>query len=52
MYTQLFGQYLLNNKIVSSDDLHKAFARMSQTRVKLGALAIDAVGFIATASER
>ena len=45
MYTQLFGQYLLNKGYVSAEKLRDAMQKSSQTRVRLGALAIDA-GFM------
>ena len=42
MYTQLFGHYLLNNKIIDVDELHAALTAMSRIKPKLGAIAIDA----------
>lgn len=42
MYTQFFGHYLLNQKIVSPKQLEAALAQKNTTRAKLGALAIDA----------
>lgn len=41
MFTQLFGHYLLNKKIINADQLRKALEEKNNTRVKLGALAID-----------
>ena len=41
MYTQLFGHYLLNNGIVSADELHAALTAMMRIKAKLGAAAID-----------
>lgn len=42
MFTQLFGHYLLNKNYINTDQLRKALEAKSETRVKLGALAIDA----------
>lgn len=42
MFTQFFGSYLLNNKIVSNEQLIEALEISKQTRVKLGVLAINA----------
>ncbi|MBP1925348.1 CheY-specific phosphatase CheX [Sedimentibacter acidaminivorans] len=42
MFTQFFGSYLLNNKIVSDEQLIEALEISKQTRVKLGVLAINA----------
>ncbi len=42
MFTQLFGHYLLNKKYITTEQLQKALEAKSETRVKLGALAIDA----------
>lgn len=42
MFTQLFGHYLLNKKYITTEQLRKALEAKSETRVKLGALAIDA----------
>ena len=42
MYTQLFGGYLLNHGILSTDQLALAMEKAKQTRVKLGVLAINA----------
>lgn len=41
MYTQLFGHYLLTNKIIDADELHAALTAVSRIKVKLGAIAID-----------
>ncbi len=42
MFTQLFGHYLLNKEYITTEQLQKALEAKSETRVKLGALAIDA----------
>ncbi len=42
MFTQLFGHYLLNNNVITSEQLGKALEVKSNTSAKLGALAIDA----------
>lgn len=42
MFTQFFGSYLLNKKIVSADNLKAAMEKKDSTRVKLGVLAINA----------
>lgn len=42
MFTQLFGHYLLNKKYITAEQLRKALEAKNETRVKLGALAIDA----------
>lgn len=42
MFTQLFGHYLLNKKYITTEQLRKALELKNETRVKLGALAIDA----------
>ena len=42
MFTQLFGHYLLNNHIITAEQLRKALEAKNNTRAKLGALAIDA----------
>ncbi|MBQ9382792.1 MAG: chemotaxis protein CheX [Ruminiclostridium sp.] len=42
MYTQLFGHYLLNNKIIDADELSAALTAMTRIKPKLGAIAIDA----------
>ncbi|MFA9422512.1 MAG: chemotaxis protein CheX [Sedimentibacter sp.] len=42
MFTQFFGSYLLNNKIVSSEHLREALEIGKSTHVKLGVLAINA----------
>lgn len=42
MFTQLFGHYLLNKNYITTEQLRKALEAKSETRVKLGALAIDA----------
>lgn len=42
MFTQLFGHYLLNKNYITTEQLRKALEEKNNTRVKLGALAIDA----------
>lgn len=42
MFAQFFGSYLLNNGIVSTDDLAQAFEDKKHTRMRLGVLAINA----------
>lgn len=42
MFTQFFGNYLLNKGLVSSSQLADALAVQKQTRLKLGVLAINA----------
>ncbi|MBP0954266.1 MAG: chemotaxis protein CheX [Oscillospiraceae bacterium] len=42
MFSQFFGNYLLNHGLVTTDQLSDALARQSQTRAKLGVLAINA----------
>lgn len=42
MFTQLFGSYLLGNRLVSHEQLTKALEMHNKTRVKLGVLAINA----------
>ena len=42
MFSQFFGHYLLNNSIVTSAQLNEAMVKKSETRVKLGVLAINA----------
>ena len=42
MFTQFFGSYLLNHKIISADNLKVAMEKKDSTRVKLGVLAINA----------
>ncbi|MBQ8902876.1 MAG: chemotaxis protein CheX [Oscillospiraceae bacterium] len=42
MFTQLFGHYLLNKNYINAEQLQKALEAKNETRVKLGALAIDA----------
>nr|WP_312576207.1 chemotaxis protein CheX [Sedimentibacter sp.] len=42
MFTQFFGSYLLNNRIVSNENLKEALETSKNTRVKLGILAINA----------
>ncbi len=42
MFTQFFGNYLLNNSYVSAEQLVEGIQVKSKTRLKLGVLAIDA----------
>lgn len=42
MYTQFFGNYLLSNDLISQEQLFAAIQKQSQTRMKLGTLAIHA----------
>lgn len=42
MFTQFFGNYLLNKGLVSPDCLADALAKQKDTRLKLGVLAINA----------
>lgn len=42
MYSQFFGNYLLNNKLVTAKQLAEAMEIKSETRMKLGVLAINA----------
>ena len=40
MYAQFFGSYLLNNKIVTPDQLSEAISKLKESRMKLGTLAM------------
>ena len=42
MFTQFFGNYLLNNRLVEPAQLAEALSALKTTRVKLGVLAINA----------
>ncbi len=42
MFTQFFGNYLLNKQLVSPEHLCEAMQQLSTTRLKLGVLAINA----------
>ena len=42
MFTQFFGNYLLNKGLVSASQLSDALSVQKQTRLKLGVLAINA----------
>ena len=42
MFSQFFGHYLLNNRLITSGQLNDALEKKSETRVKLGVLAINA----------
>jgi hypothetical protein len=49
MFTQYFGQYLLNKKYLTLEQLHDGLEYQKETRLKLGVLAVNA-GYI-TANE-
>ena len=40
MFTQFFGQFLLNQSLVTSDELQTVFQNVKETRLKLGTIAI------------
>lgn len=42
MFTQFFGNYLLNRGLVSPEKLSDALGRLSETKLRLGVLAINA----------
>ncbi len=42
MYTQFFGNFLLNNKIVNPDQLLELMAQQNKSHIKVGTLAIHA----------
>lgn len=42
MFSAFFGHYLLNEKIITPDQLEKALAHMTDVHLKLGTLAINA----------
>ncbi|MBE6901294.1 MAG: hypothetical protein E7478_02360, partial [Ruminococcaceae bacterium] len=42
MFTQLFGHFLLNNNIITAEQLRAALEVKNNTHAKLGAMAIDA----------
>ena len=48
MYAQFFGNYLLNRKAVTPEQLAKAIANSSNTHIKLGTLAMHK-GFMTAA---
>ena len=48
MFSQFFGHYLLNNSVITNVQLNEALVKKSETRVKLGVLAINA-GFMTAA---
>lgn len=52
MFTLFFGNYLLNQKLVTPDQLVEAFIQKKQTRMKLGVLAINAGYMTASQVER
>jgi hypothetical protein len=41
MFTQFFGQFLLNNDLVSAEELNIVFQNIKSTRLRLGMIAID-----------
>lgn len=41
MFTQFFGNYLINENIITTEQLIEALAKKNDTRVKLGTLAIN-----------
>jgi hypothetical protein len=41
MFTQFFGQFLLNNELITSEELKNVFKNMKNTRLKLGMIAIN-----------
>ena len=45
MFTQFFGNYLLNSGLVSPEKLSDALGRLSETKLRLGVLAINAGQF-------
>ena len=51
MFSAFFGNYLLNENIVTRKQLDKALAHQDRTRLKLGTLAIDAGYMTATEVE-
>lgn len=42
MFTQFFGNYLLNSGLVSPEKLSEALGKLSETKLRLGVLAINA----------
>jgi len=42
MFSQFFGNFILNNKLVTTEQLSEAFELKKSTRLKLGVLAINA----------
>jgi len=41
MFTQFFGQFLLNNEFITSDELKNVFKNIKNTRLKLGMIAMN-----------
>ena len=41
MFTQFFGQFLLNNDLISAEELNIVFHSIKSTRLRLGMIAID-----------
>jgi len=41
MFTQFFGQFLLNNDLISAGELNIVFQSIKSTRLRLGMIAID-----------
>lgn len=41
MFTQFFGQFLLNNNYISAEELKKVFKNIKNTRLRLGMIAIN-----------
>lgn len=52
MFTQFFGNYLLNEKLVTPEQLVEAMQQKKETRMKLGVLAINAGYMTASQVER
>lgn len=52
MFTQFFGNYLLNQKLVTPEQLVDALQEKQNTRMKLGVLAINAGYMTASQVER
>lgn len=41
MFTQFFGQFLLNNDLISAEELNTVFQNIKSTRLRFGMIAID-----------
>lgn len=52
MFTQFFGNYLLNEKLITPEQLVDALQKKKETRMKLGVLAINAGYMTASQVER
>lgn len=52
MFTQFFGNYLLNEKLITPEQLIEAMQKKKETRMKLGVLAINAGYMTASQVER